>query len=300
MSFYRIQKDGAVEDVATGELLRNGQRRARILARASKLHVPPAYTQVEVSKSTRHKVLACARDGKGRRQCLYNPDYVAQQQRRRFDKVARYDDTFRRIMRHVRRRVSTAPAQEHELQKQFQVCMVLHIMLLCNFRIGNERYAKENGSYGLTTLEWRHVHAKGDAVTIRFLGKKGVENVSVCKDPHVLRFVKSHRRGHNDTDRVFSVSSKDVNKWLGSFEPHAKITSKDLRTWQANRLYRQYARAEGDPREALKRVAQDLHHTTSVCRKNYIDPRILAAEEESIPKRGQIVATKKGSIHSPS
>jgi DNA topoisomerase I len=269
---YELWPDGRVTHRATGERVRDARLVERIQKKRVELRVPPAYTHVTVAADSRAKVQACGIDARGRRQCIYHEAHTERSRRQLFEKVRAHDGDIRRILRDVRRVVREGRSDA------YPICMVLHIMSICHFRIGTERYVRENGSYGLTTLEWRHVTpvTGGGGIMFRFRGKKGVENVAECSDPHVLRYVAQHRPRARAGDRMFpGVSAAHVNAWLKARAPEADVTCKDLRTWHANRLFERFMKAHGDPKRALREVAAALHNTPAVCKKNYIDPALL-------------------------
>ena len=169
------------------------------------------------------------------------------------------------------------------------MCVILRLMMQCNFRIGNAKYLKDNGSYGLTTLIWSHISfTKQDKVIIEFIGKKGVVNKGVCGDAQVVAVLKRmYRKMKNSGSgscgaKVFHVSSSDVNAYIKTF--NKTMTAKDIRTWHANYLFVKFfqeAEAKGLSRVksrnlAIAKVAENLHNTPAVCKKNYLLPDIIA------------------------
>jgi DNA topoisomerase-1 len=141
--------------------------------------------------------------------------------------------------------------------------MVVKLMMLCNFRIGNSANATKYKSYGLTTIQWRHVKLLcNEKVAFSFVGKKGVVNEAVCSDRKVnkiLHYMYSTSGIYRDRDHdpVFSISSSHVNDYLKSFSHSGTvrdqdISSKDLRTWQANALFMRYFNKNKDTIKHLK------------------------------------------------
>lgn len=272
---YLLKHDGRVFDEASNKEINDKTIVAKVKDTKKQLRIPPAYKNVVISKSPNAKVLACGIDSKNRKQCIYNEQFVQHQREMRFAKIKKYEHILQRLVQRVR---NTLKRREYT-SNEYLICMILHILLLCNFRIGNEKYVKMYKSYGVSTLEWRHVTVHEDAVTFRFIGKKGVENKSICKDKYVLTFVRRNKGRNND--RIFAkITSDDVNKWLFDFHPEANLTCKDLRTWQANKLFTQFIRQGLSTSEALKNVATNMHHTPAVCKKNYIDPNIMPSNKK--------------------
>jgi DNA topoisomerase-1 len=216
------------------------------------------------------KIQAYGRDTKGRKQIIYNAAFVRKRARAKY---ARMEALAARM-----------PALEQRLakdvQKDIDCAVVLSLMLGCGFRVGSEKYLRLYGSYGLTTLEARHVKPQRSGVLITFIGKKAVVNTSVSEDRAVNRFLKKRIRRAKPSDRIFKCTASDVNAYLREID--GKITSKDLRTWRANALFveamrdPEVAAARHPERAALKRVAAALHNTPAVCRKSYVDPDLVA------------------------
>ena len=164
----------------------------------------------------------------------------------------------------------------------------------CHFRVGNERYSKQNKSYGTTTLEIKHMKVKKNEVVIDFIGKKKVRNICTVKNKRVVKSLKEKKRTHAKHDRIFSyrkgekyytIQSRDVNQYLKQF---GKFTTKNFRTWGANiELVTQLLhhsknidlKTKKDNQTILKKsiekVATKLHNTPAVCKSNYLDPELI-------------------------
>jgi DNA topoisomerase-1 len=252
-------------------------------------YIPPGYKNVTIFKDPKSKVYAHGYDKKGRKQIIYNPWFVEAQRIERFKEIFKLRDVMKSLEESINTILKYQNSKLELKRKEIQVALILKLMMLCNFRIGNMKYLKDNGSYGLTTLEWQHIKLKKSKVTIEFVGKKGVVNKSVCTDSGVIRFLQyMHKNAStldsfSDNTRVFDVSSRDVNAYLGKFG-NGKMTAKDIRTWRANYLFVKYfkqAEKEGLTTEksrkiAIVRVSEDLHNTPSVCKKNYLLPEFVA------------------------
>lgn len=246
--------------------------------------IPPAYTRVHIYKDPASKVYAYGYDKKGRKQIIYNKWFVVEQQQKRFQHVLGLKDSIDSINARIDGVLAGKGGKAKE--KEVQMCIILRLMMLCNFRIGSVKYLKDNGSYGLTTLLWHHVSfTKHDKIVIEFVGKKGVINKSICGNADVVRILKRMcRKKTAATDKVFRVSASDVNAYIKTFDK--TMTTKDIRTWHANYLFVKYfqeAQAQGLSRVksrnlAINRVAESLHNTPAVCKKNYLLPDIIAIQ----------------------
>ena len=288
--FFYLDVDRQTEVVSINEL-----------ERIEKLHIPRAYQNVMINKNRRAKVLAYGYDSRGRKQTIYAPWFIQKQATKKYAKVVEVDGYMPKLIERIHKDIvgsggDTIRHKHNEKYKKDQmIAVVLYLMIACGFRVGNEKYAAENKSYGLTTLEVRHVRIKSreGMIEIKFIGKKGVENIGVIhkKDvpivyKYMIKSIKNKERG----DRVFTgLSSDDVNEYLR--EIHPDITSKDIRTWNANQMFLTHImknhQNQGDSKKvitvsekqvkrdiniALDQVAAHLHHTRDVCKKNYIHP----------------------------
>ena len=244
-------------------------------------YIPPAYTGVKIFKDPKSKIYAYGYDKKGRKQIIYNTWFIEKQRTKRFKRILGLKTSINALKSKIRK-VLSAPSTYPE--KEVYVCVVLQLMFLCNFRIGNTKYLKDNGSYGLTTLEWKHLKfTKGsNTCTIEFNGKKGVVNKSVCDDCKVVKLLRAWKRKYkNDRDKVFRVSAKEVNEYIHKIDD--KMSAKDIRTWHANYLFIKFFKAakllgntDKQSRSiAIKQVAVSLHNTPAVCKKNYLLPLSL-------------------------
>lgn len=231
-----------------------------------------------VHKHPKAKLQAYGYDEKGRKQFIYHTWFLEQQKVRKFNMITRHHAVFQKIMHDVQKEIRQGRAP---YPKQFLICLVLCIMIECNFRIGNEKYKKENQHYGVTTLEWKHVRfPKSGGVEFNFVGKKGVVNHAVCTDPwitkHLRKMAKVAKRSGStfDSTPVFpEVRSADVNAFLKQYHPD--ITAKGIRLWQANRLFAEYFAETKSVKEAVAKVAEALHNTPTVCKSSYLHPHLL-------------------------
>jgi len=244
--------------------------------------IPPAYKNVVVYKKKTSKVFATGVDSKGRKQIIYNKWFIQHQQKQRFRKITRLMPVFQKVERYIDDHLNRTPSRA-PITKKTEMCILLKLMILCNFRIGNERYLRKYGTYGLTTMLWKFVkfNRSTASVSIKFVGKKNVVNEAVCTHPKLYRIMRRASINAAPSTPVFSLTAADVNAFLKRFDP--KLTSKDMRTWRANVLYMKYY--DGAPSDArtprakqkyaLDKVATLLHNTPAVCKTNYIHPRLL-------------------------
>ena len=258
------------------------------------LHIPPAWSDVHITSKAKEKVQAYGFDIKGRKQVIYAKWFILQSKTDKYKKIMQLEPLIKQIKEDIHKlliRVNNKTVINNEIQ----IALILHIMMLCNFRIGND---VDTGSklkaYGLTTLQWNHVRFSKESKTVQFefVGKKGVINKASCNDPfvyNILRRMKNSVESNTNANatvkakdaNIFAVNSTHVNTFLQNYDTN--ITSKDIRTWMANELYIKYffenvedeTKFEKRQRNALAHVATQLHNTPAVCKTSYIFPEFL-------------------------
>jgi DNA topoisomerase-1 len=258
------------------------------LARIRRLAIPPAYTDVWICPLPRGHLQATGRDARGRKQYRYHADWRAA---RDADKFCRMRD-FGRVLPRIRLRVhkdlqrgaATRPGRNPVL------AALVRLLDTTLVRVGNDEYARHNGSFGLTTLRDRHVAVRGDTLRLRFRGKHGIQHDVSVDDPRVARIVRRCQalpgqelfQYEDESGQIHSIGSADVNGYLRE-AAGADFTAKDFRTWHATvhalALMRQ-PREDGRPggrsaKEILADVAARLGNTVAVCRKSYVHPAVL-------------------------
>lgn len=264
-------------------------RAEAVLARIRQLAIPPAWVDVWISPQADSHLQATGRDARGRKQYRYHADWRAGRGQTKFDGLRRFGAALPRL----RRRVQQALAGPDEPTRERVLAALVRLLDTTWLRIGNAAYARENGSYGLSTLRNRHAGVKGDAIELSFVGKSGVRHRARLTDRRVARLVRRCRelpgqelfRYVDENGDSHAVDSADVNAWLAAAAGE-RVTAKDFRTWHGSVLALQLtlaACAEGAepcrPTQVVAAVAQRLGNTAAVCRKAYIHPRVLAASE---------------------
>jgi DNA topoisomerase-1 len=273
---YRDAQGRRVRDPATLERIR-------------KLAIPPAWMGVWISPLADSHLQATGRDARGRKQYRYHADWQAGRGQTKFDSLRR----FGAVLPRLRRRVQQALAGPDEPTRERVLAALVRLLDTTWMRIGNAAYARDNGSYGLSTLRNRHAGVQGDAVQLSFVGKSGVRHQVKLTDRRVARIVRRCRelpgqelfRYVDEAGASHAVDSADVNAWLAAAAGE-RVTAKDFRTWHGSVLALQLtlqACAEGAapcrPAQVVAAVAQRLGNTAAVCRKAYIHPRVLAASD---------------------
>lgn len=238
-----------------------------IIDQIKKVYVPPAYKQVVYY--LKKDLLAIGVDKKGRKQYIYSQNHKNSRHSKRSRIVSKVNKYIQKILSKITHDLSS---DNDDLR---QCAAIIHLIFLCNFRIGTESYAKQYKHYGITTLQPKHFKFTPTKLHINFVGKKGIQNCSSIQNRKLMKFIKNLCHKNKKDNRVFTVSSSVVNNYLSQFDG---ITCKELRTWNANKIYielllQHYKQLK--TKEILKTVAQQLHNTPTVCKNSYLLKGIL-------------------------
>lgn len=272
------------------------------LARIKGLVIPPAWRDVRIAASAGSKVQAVGYDAAGRRQYLYHPSFRERAEKEKFARMPAFGRALKKIRERARRDLRKAG-----LPREKVLAAVVLVMDQTFIRVGSEEYARKNGSYGLTTLQDRHMKASSARkVRLAFKGKSGIAHEIDLEDPKLARIVRQCRDlpgselfqyldEHGD---VHDVKAADVNAYLKEISG-ADFTAKDFRTWAGTALacamLRRCPRASdcGSKTklkkvvtEMVREVAGRLGNTPAVCRKSYIHPGVVEAYIAGTLRRG--------------
>jgi len=199
------------------------------------LYLPPAHDNVKINLNKSDKILAIGYDVKGRPQYTYNKKFTDKTSKAKYKHMIEFGMSYKKIINQINKDLYTEGDNKNK-----QIAMVLKLVIDCCFRIGNEKYTRENKSYGVTTLLANHVTLSNDNIKISFKGKKGVENKCNFKDKKLSRELRRNKRTLHKKDRLFTyrndscycqVTSEDVNRYLKRF---GNFSTKNFRTWNAN------------------------------------------------------------------
>jgi DNA topoisomerase-1 len=232
-------------------------------------------------------IQATGRDAKGRKQYRYHPLFREVRESTKFEHVVAFGNALPTIRAKVREHMAL-----RGLPREKVLATVVHLLETTLIRVGNDDYAKQNKSYGLTTLKNRHVVVEGSEVRFRFTGKSGKQWSLKVRDRRVAKIIKACQElpgqellQYLDEDRKQQdVTSSDVNAYLNEITGQ-DITAKDFRTWAGTVLaalalkelqcFDTAAQAKGNLRAAFERVAARLGNTPTICRKCYVHPEVL-------------------------
>ena len=249
---------------------------SKIIEWIKSLKIPPNYKNVHINKKKDAKILAYGYDNKNRKQYIYNSIYIEKRKKDNFEKIIMSHDIIKSFLKIIEKNLLNKDNKIRE------IAIIIFLIINCGFRIGNKKYTNiNNPSYGITTLLFKHISFVKKSIIFEFIGKKGVINRGICNNINIFNFMyKKFTNKSSENDNIFTVSSNDVNNYIKEY--NKKLTSKDLRTWNANVLFIEYIKEEIENQsnnpinKALKRVSKNLHNTPNVCKKNYIDPLIIS------------------------
>lgn len=266
-------------------------RDKEVLTRIKSLVIPPAWVDVWICPIPNGHLQATGRDARGRKQSRYHAHWREARDQSKYEHMLHFGATLPTIRERVNQDL-TLPG----LPREKVLATVVRLLETTFIRIGNESYARENNSFGLTTLRRRHVDIRGSRLTFNFKGKSGVEHTINLTDRRLARIVKTCRDtpGYelfeylDDDDNPHSIDASDVNTYLDTLTPpDSHFTAKDFRTWAGTVLaamtLRDFEPTDTETQlkknivEAIKSVAQRLGNTPAVCRKCYIHPAVLDA-----------------------
>jgi len=258
----------------------------RIL-RLNRLAIPPAYTDVWICPSPNGHLQATGRDARGRKQYRYHERWRKERDENKYEKMVIFGQALPRIRRRLNRDL-----KRRGLPREKILATVIQLLEKTFIRVGNEEYARENKSFGLTTMRNRHVEVKGAKVRFCFRGKSGQEHDIDTEDRRVARVIKQLQdlpgqkvfQYLDENGERHDVTSDDVNAYLQEITGEA-FSAKDFRTWagtvmaamalQVQETFENKSQAKKNVKDAITAVAKVLGNTPAVCRKCYVHPAVL-------------------------
>jgi DNA topoisomerase I len=259
------------------------------LNRIRSLVIPPAWTDVWICAKPDGHIQAVGRDAKGRKQYRYHPSYRHQRDETKYGRML----SFGKALEQIRARVEE-DLRLPGLPRNKVLATVVKLLETTCMRVGNDEYKQQNDSYGLTTLQDRHVKVEGSRVRFRFRGKSGQQQDIELEDPRLAKIIRNCRdipgyelfQYYDEAGNAVDVTSSDVNQYIREITGE-DFTAKDFRTWGgtgwAALMLEQLGRCETQTDvkknvvEAIKQVAERLGNRPATCRKYYVHPAILDA-----------------------
>ena len=266
--------------------------------------IPPAWEDVWIATDPRGHLQATGRDARGRKQYRYHPKWRVVRDETKYHRMI----GFAQALPTIRRRTS-ADLRKPALTREKVLALVVRLLEKTLIRVGNDEYAKQNRSFGLTTLRDGHVNVKGGRVRFTFRGKSGVEHEIDLDDRRLAAIVKACRdipgyelfQYYSENGTRHAVGSADVNAYLKEITGQ-DYTSKDFRTWAGTVLAAQLlclcgeCGSETEAKRNIVRVVESvskrLGNTKAVCRKSYIHPAVFDAYSDGSMKKFDVKAAE--------
>ena len=280
-NFYYVKKNKIIDN-------------PKILERIKKLVIPPAWVNVVISNNPKDKVQCTGYDDKGRKQYKYNTEFIQEQS------DIKYYDTlikFGKKINTIRSDIDSL-LRKRIWDSQKTTAFVVYVIDKCHLRVGNEKYKQDNSSYGITTLEKKHINIKTSTIYIDFIGKKGVENSCKFKESRMISLFRSlnneFKPKENDSffkyygcnNNIYTITSCHINDFL---KQYGDFSAKNFRTWTANEYIVKYLYSElqelykndqlhniSDSKlnklinKNIDKVSTELNNTRAICKKSYI------------------------------
>ena len=282
----------------------SAERKKETLERIDVLRIPPAWTDVHIAANPRAPIQVWGFDARGRKQYRYHHRAVEKGELRKHYRVRQMAKDLPRIRKQL-----WSDLKRKDFSRE-RICAGIVLLISQGwFRVGSDRYEKENNSFGITTLRKSHVHWEGDRYVFRYKGKRSIEQHQSVVHPKLIAFVDDlmnqpgrrlfrYRQGRTWND----VNSREVNNYIEEISGFP-YTAKDFRTWGGS-LLAATVLSDLSPGEsktarnknvimAVRMVSADLGNTPAICRKSYVHPVILTRSLKNGAKI-EVTQRKKG------
>ena len=282
--FSRQRKGEEFEYFDTkGKPIRDEQR----LLRIKRLAIPPAWSDVWICPSPNGHIQATGRDARRRKQYRYHERWREIRNENKYDRLINFGKALPKIRRRLKKDLALSG-----LPREKVLATIVQLLERSLIRVGNEEYARENKSFGLTTMQDRHVDVKGSKLRFRFRGKSGRQHDVDVTDRRIARIVSKLQdlpgqdlfQSVDEEGEVREITSQDVNEYLREIAGE-DFTAKDFRTWAGTVLaaialsaageFETKKQAKANIKNAIEAVAKILGNTPAVCRQCYIHPIVL-------------------------
>jgi DNA topoisomerase-1 len=255
--------------------------------RIKRLATPPAWTDVWICPSPNGHIQAIGRDARGRKQYRYHDRWREVRDENKYDRIVIFAEALPKIRRRVKKDLVLPGLPRNKV-----LATIVQLLERTFIRVGNQEYARDNKSFGLTTMQDRHVDVKGSKMRFRFRGKSGRNHDVDVTDRHIAKIVSRLQDlpgqdlfQYIDVDgEVRDITSQDVNAYLHEITGE-DFTAKDFRTWAGTVLaaialnevgaFETKKQAKANVKDAISAVAKILGNTPAICRKCYVHPAVL-------------------------
>lgn len=289
---YTAEQDLSIQRKKVGRgysYRENGKKIAdkKVLERIKKLVIPPAWKEVQISRSDKGHLQAIGRDEKDRKQYIYHLMWSKIRNQTKFFKMTSFGKTLPKIRKHVEEDLD-----QTQLNRKKVLALIIRLMEETHIRIGNEYYAKTNKTYGLSTLRTRHVKTVKNKMKFEFTGKKGKHHSISLENKKLIKLVNQCEeipgwelfKYYDEKGDKQAIDSGMINEYIHEISGK-QFSAKDFRTWSASKIFFETLYETGftdDEKENKKNIldaydaaALGLGNTRSVCREYYVHPYIV-------------------------
>jgi DNA topoisomerase I len=284
-----------------------------ILNRINKLHIPPNYEDVLINKKATATLQAIGFDDKGRKQYIYHNNFILENKMKKYEKyilLGKHINSIKKDYNKVIDKIHIKPYSKWE-QPNSNNAVILYLLNICLFRIGNIKYYKSYGSHGITTLQKQHIFFddKKQITFIRFIGKKGIINESTITDTKLYNIFKTLQKNNSGefifdykfNNKIHSINREDIHKVLESYNP--ELTPKMFRTWHTNCYFIHILKNNLDylkdllkkkkitkkvknelMKNACREISIKLHNTATVIKNSYLNNALFDLFMNNIKK----------------
>src|SRR3954470_24583263 len=257
------------------------------LLRIKRLAIPPAYTDVWICPLPNGHIQATGRDARRRKQYRYHERWRDVRDENKYEKMALFGEALPKIRKRVEQDLALPGLPRNKV-----LATVVQLLGRTFIRVGNEEYARENKSFGLTTMQDRHVEVKGTKLTFQFRGKSGIKHEVDVKDRRIAKIISKLQdlpgqdlfQYLGDNGELCDITSQDVNDYLREITGQ-EFSAKDFRTWAGTVLaaialnhvgaFETKKQAKGNIKAAITAVSKMLGNTPAICRKCYVHPAVF-------------------------
>jgi DNA topoisomerase-1 len=287
LDLHGIRREGSKESgftfrSADGALVKD----QKTLARIDKLRIPPAWQEVRIARGDSAPLQAVGVDKKGRTQYLYHPRFRSQREEEKFRRVVEFGESLPALRRRVR-----ADLKKADFEREHILAGIVRLIDQGFFRVGNDKSAASELTYGLTTIRAKHVKVNGSTLLFDYVGKWRKTQKRAIEDPDVAKIVRRLKQSGEEelfafeqNGKLHDVKDRHVNDYIQSIISD-RFTAKDFRTWAGTLLCSIALAMEGPGatkterkrkmRKAVVATSEQLGNTPAVCRASYICPRVL-------------------------
>jgi DNA topoisomerase-1 len=289
-------------------------REDRVLTRIENLKVPPAWKEARIARSPSAKVQAVGYDSAGRVQYLYHPRYRERKEREKFERVLRFADRLPKM-----RRITSEHLKHQKLDREKVLATMVRLMNVAYFRVGEERYAKKNKTYGIATLRKKHLIIEGNTMVFEYRGKWGQIQRKAVTDQRLRRVVEECValpgyeifKYYDEAGELRDVKARDLNTYIKEVIGE-EFTAKDFRTWAGTLIAavklaqlgatQDVKQSEKNVLAAVDAVSERLGNTRDIARASYISPRLIEHYIEGSviayysDRMEEVIAAKQGDL----